>query len=155
MQPKSDPFPLFLGVKFAYNNQKLLLLSTFLCLLSGTTSGKSNDQSAKTKMLDLYLKISNLIQFEQKKIFSQKGIRFPLNNSKLLLLFTFLSLLSETPSKKSNDQTVKNFKMLVLGPKMSHLPHFGQNKVFSPKRVSSLFSVNWHYIYMQLIIYFL
>lgn len=99
-----------------------------------------------------YLILSNL---SNKRFFSQKGIRFPLNNSKLLLLFTFLSLLSETPSEKSNDQIVKNFKMLVLGPKMSHLPHFGQNKVFSPKRVSSLFSVNWHYIYMQLIIYIL
>ena len=37
----------------------------------------------------------------------------------------------------------KSSKVLILGPKMAPLPHFGQHKNFPEKRASALFSVYW------------
>ena len=42
-----------------------------------------------------------------------------------------------------NESILNSSKVLILGPQMAHLLHFGQNMSFSEKRASSLFSVYW------------
>ena len=42
-----------------------------------------------------------------------------------------------------NESILNSSKVLILGPQMANLLHFGQNMSFSEKRASSLFIVYW------------
>ena len=69
---------------------------------------------------------------------------FPLN-FKTVTFLQFLVPIIRHKSKKLNEQLFeKSLKMLILGPKMSHLDHFMHSKIFFKKQTPSLLIFYWN-----------
>ena len=91
------------------------------------------DLKKSSKVLILDPKMAHFSYFLHNKNFlaKSKTITYPIFDICHLVQF----------QKNLMNRSREKFKNVDLGPKITHLPHFEQNKIFFQKRSSSLFSV--------------